>query len=80
MVKVFRRSHMMMMVVVMMRIVRELCHGIVVVIEIVDKGGCSFDASIFFGLQKGRESILLRRRLLVVMTSHAGIVKGTRVQ
>ena len=59
--KVFRRSHMMMVVMVMMmRIVRELGHGIVVVIEIVDKGGCGFDASIFFGLQKGRESILLR--------------------
>lgn len=43
----------MMMVVV----VRKL---IVMVIEIVDKRRCRFDTGVFFGLQKGRESVLLR--------------------
>mmetsp|Transcript_10813 Transcript_10813/g.27384 ORF Transcript_10813/g.27384 Transcript_10813/m.27384 type:complete len:220 (-) Transcript_10813:1479-2138(-) len=80
MVVVFRsRSH----IVVMVRAVRQRGHGIMVVIKIIDKGGCRFHAGIFLRLQKRRQSVLLCRRWLVaapIVHAHGRVVKGTRVQ
>ena len=69
------------LVVVIVRI-----HGIVVVVKIVDKGRCCFHAGGFFGLQKGRHSVLLWLCGVVMAAAavasfvHTRMMKGTRME
>ena len=80
---------MMVQMVFLLVVVIVRFHGIVVVVKIIDKGRCRFHAGGFFGLQKGRQSVLLWPRGVTAMMAtaaaaisfvHSRVVKGTRME